>query len=139
MKNLAECHLVKKPTPPPPSLAVSRDGIRERPTPNPSPNPRHPAPVYSNHVFHAPPFTNCVACSDNVVREYRDAGKAFLLDVFNSDKGDVLEVTSGIHDLLRGLSSARRQNNDGILGDDDDVINDDDEDAFGACSEEEDF
>ena len=92
---------------------------------------------FTQTIFHAPPFTNCVACSDNVVREYRDAGKAFLLDVFNSDKGDVLEVTSGIHDLLRGLSSARRQNNDGIIGDDD--VNDDDKDAFGACSEEEDF
>ena len=87
---------------------------------------------FTQTIFHAPPFTNCVACSDNVVREYRDAGKAFLLEVFNSDKGDVLEVTSGIHDLLRGLSSARRQDDDGIGDDDDD-------DAFGACSEEEDF
>ena len=83
---------------------------------------------FTQTIFQAPPFTNCVACSDNVLREYRENGKAFLLSVFNSDKGDVLELASGIRDLLKGL----REDD----GEDDD---DNDGDIFGACSEEEDF
>lgn len=31
-------------------------------------------------------FTNCVACSDFVVRQYRDFGKKFLFEVFNNSK-----------------------------------------------------
>jgi ubiquitin-like modifier-activating enzyme ATG7 len=83
---------------------------------------------FTQTIFQAPPFTNCVACSENVLREYRENGKSFLLSVFNSDKGDVLELASGIRDLLKGL----REDD----GEDDD---DNDGDIFGACSEEEDF
>jgi len=87
---------------------------------------------FTQTIFYAPPFTNCVACSENVLREYRENGKAFLLSVFNSEEGDVLSLASGIHDLLKGLGG---ENSNLDNGDSDDL----DAPLFGACSEEDDF
>jgi len=101
---------------------------------------------FTQTIFQAPPFTNCVACSENVLREYRENGKSFLLSVFNSDKGDVLELASGIRDLLKGLRGHTKYGNGGSGNDhhragedDEDDDDDNDGDIFGACSEEEDF
>lgn len=52
---------------------------------------------YQNVAPTSPKFEQCTACSDVVVKQYREEGIEFLLKVFNS--GKYLEELTGLSEL----------------------------------------
>lgn len=52
---------------------------------------------YQNVAPTSPKFEQCIACSDVVVKQYREEGIEFLLKVFNS--GKYLEELTGLSEL----------------------------------------
>jgi ubiquitin-like modifier-activating enzyme ATG7 len=75
--------------------------------------------AFTQQIFDAPPFDNCVACGKNVLEQYALEKSSFLFKAFNCD--EYLELASGIRDLLQNFQNSK------------------DADLFGSCSEEDEF
>ena len=50
-----------------------------------------------------PAFDRCIACSDQILTSFRDAGPLFVERICNDVSGKTLEEISGISELTRDL------------------------------------
>ncbi len=76
-------------------------------------------------MIQVPAFSCCTACSEAVVKEYRERGVGFVQQVCNDLSGSVLEDLSGITALTQALHLTNTDWDDD--DDDEDIDNNEEE------------